>query len=108
MGYTDAQFERAKTAWKLYIATGGGGFENFKHYLRQNIIKNCHVTIEDVLRAERIFIKDVGHLKGSTTRKNTKHENIEAITIPPEITLWWNRDCLDVFVFRVLSRCGPF
>ena len=72
-GYTDAQFERAKTAWKLYIATGGGGFENFKHYLRQNIIKNYPMTIEGVLQAEQIFVKDTGHLKGSTTRKNTKH-----------------------------------
>jgi hypothetical protein len=32
-GYTDRQYERAKRAWKLYINTGGGGFENFKHYL---------------------------------------------------------------------------
>ena len=26
-GYTDKQYERAKRAWKLYINTGGGGFE---------------------------------------------------------------------------------
>ena len=43
-GYTDRQYERAKRAWKLYINTGGGGFENFKHYLRQKLIKNNPVT----------------------------------------------------------------
>ena len=32
-GYTDKQFELAKQAWKLYINTGGGGVNNFKHYL---------------------------------------------------------------------------
>ena len=28
-GYTDRQYEHAKQAWKLYVNTGGGGFENF-------------------------------------------------------------------------------
>ena len=37
-GYTDKQYERAKRAWKLYVNTGGGVFDNFKHYLRQNLI----------------------------------------------------------------------
>ena len=54
------------------------------------------MTIEDVLRAERIFVKDVGHLKGSTTRKNTKHTNIEAIMTPPEIT--HQCDALQLFI----------
>ena len=52
-GYTDRQYERAKQAWKLYINTGGGGFENFKHYLRQNLIKNNPVTAEDANIAEK-------------------------------------------------------
>ena len=44
------------------------------------------MAIKDVLQAEQIFVKDVGHLKRSTTQKNTKHANIEAITILPKIT----------------------
>ena len=80
-GYTDRQYERAKRAWKLYTNTGGGGFENFKHYLQQNLIKNNPVTAEDANIAEKIFVRDVGHLKGSTVRKspdvieNTKDQN---------------------------------
>ena len=45
-GYTDKQYERAKQAWKLYLNTGGGGIDNFKHYMRQNLVQNCPITNE--------------------------------------------------------------
>ena len=32
-GYTERQYQDAKRAWKLYLNTGGGGIDNFKHYL---------------------------------------------------------------------------
>ena len=54
-GYTDRQYDKAKRAWKLYINTGGSGLDNFKHYMRQNIIKNNPITINNVNRAEKIF-----------------------------------------------------
>ena len=43
-GSTERQYQDAKPAWKLYLNTGGGGIDNFKHYLRQNIIQNSPVT----------------------------------------------------------------
>ena len=84
-GYTDNQYEDAKRAWKLYINTGGGGIDNFKHYLRQNIVTNCPVTNNDINRAQKIFMHDVGHLKGSTTRKTPKRVREEEIEIPREL-----------------------
>ena len=81
-GYTDRQYERAKRVCKLYINTGGGGFESFKHYLRQNLIKDNPVTTEDANMAERIFVKDVGHLKGSTVRKTPRTIDDSRIKIP--------------------------
>ena len=68
-GYTDKQYEDAKQAWRLYLNTGGGGINNFKHYLRQNIIQNSPVTNDDINRAQKIFMHDVGNLKGCTTRR---------------------------------------
>ena len=47
-GYTERQYQDAKRAWKLYLNTGGGGIENFKHYLRQNIIQNSPVTNNNI------------------------------------------------------------
>ena len=84
-GYTDAQYNRAKRAWKLYINTGGGGLDNFKHYLRQNIIHNCPVTNDDINRAQKIFVHDVGHLKGSTTRKTPEGFREQRVEIPQEL-----------------------
>ena len=77
--------DSAKRAWKLYINTGGGGIDNFKHYLRQNIVTNCPVTNNDINRAQKIFMHDVGHLKGSTTRKTPKRVREEEIEIPREL-----------------------
>ena len=84
-GYTDKQYNRAKQAWKLYINTGGGGIDNFKHYLRQNIIHNCPITNDDINCAQKIFVHDVGHLKGSTTRKTPKTFRPERVEIPREL-----------------------
>ena len=47
-GYTQQQFEDAKRARKLYHAVGCPTIENFKHIIRQNIIKNCPVTTKDI------------------------------------------------------------
>jgi hypothetical protein len=59
-GYSQRQFESAKQARKLYHIIGCPTVEHFKAILRQNIIKNCPVTVEDVTVAERIFGPDIG------------------------------------------------
>jgi hypothetical protein len=58
--YTQRRFDDAKQARKLYHIIGCPTVENFKFILRQNIIKNCPVTIEDVTIAEKIFGPDIG------------------------------------------------
>ena len=47
-GFTERQYELAKRVRKPYINTGAGGIDNFKHFMRQNIIKNCPVTTKDI------------------------------------------------------------
>lgn len=80
-GYTQRQFEDAKRARKLYHILGCPTVENFNHIIRQNIIKNCPVTIDDV----KIFGPDIGALKGKTTRSRPAHVNDDIVEIPPEI-----------------------
>ena len=84
-GYTQRQFADAKRARRLYHVIGCPTTENFKHILRQHLIKNCPVTVEDVNIAEKIFGPDIGTLKGKTTRRappRVKEDNIE---VPPEL-----------------------
>jgi len=85
MGFTKRQFEDAKQARRLYHIVGCPTVENFKHILRQNIIKNCPVTVEDVNIAEKIFGPDIGALKGKTVRKAPIRVKEDLVEIPPEI-----------------------
>ena len=68
-GYTDQQYDRAKTAWKLYHIIGMPTVENFKALLRMKAIQNCPVMVEDMKIAERIFGPNMLSLKGKSTRR---------------------------------------
>jgi hypothetical protein len=48
-GYNQRQFEDAKKARKLFHIIGYPTVENFKAILRQNIIRNCPVTVRTLL-----------------------------------------------------------
>ena len=87
MGYTQHQFDRAKTARKLYVILGMPTVENFKNILHQNIIKNCPVTVEDVNIAERIFGPDVAAIKGRATRPKPPIVHEEQVEIPQELIM---------------------
>jgi hypothetical protein len=84
-GFTQRQFDDAKRARRLYHIVGCPTVENFKHILRQNIIKNCPVTVEDVNNAERIFGPDIGALKGKTTLKQPIRVKDDLVEIPREL-----------------------
>jgi hypothetical protein len=84
-GYTQRQFNNAKQARRLYHIVGCPTVENFKHLLRQNIIKNCPVTANDVNIAEKIFGGDIGTLKGKSTRNRPTPVKDDLVEIPPEL-----------------------
>jgi hypothetical protein len=84
IGYSKRKFEDAKVARKLYHILGCPTVEN-KAILRQNIIKNCPVTIEDVVTAEKIFGPDIGSLKGKSTRSKPIPVKRDLIEIPLEL-----------------------
>ena len=85
-GYTDRQYDRAKTARKLYHIVGTPTVENFKALLRMNAIHNCPVMVEDVKIAERIFEPDMSSLKGKSTRRKPKPVRKDLVEIPNKIT----------------------
>ena len=86
-GYTLRQFERAKTARKLYHNIGTPTVTNFKALLRSNAIKDCPVTVEDVNIAEKIFGPDISSLKGKSTRRKPKPVTSDVIQIPKELIM---------------------
>ena len=59
------------------------------------MIKNNPVTAEDANIAEKIFVKDVGHLKGLTVRKIPEVIENTKIKIPKELL----HQCDDLTLF---------
>ena len=86
-GFTKLQHDRARVARAFYHSVGCPTLTNLKLIIRQNIIKNCPVTVEDVDVAELIFGPDLGTLKGKSTRRKPVPVRDDNIAIPPELTM---------------------
>jgi hypothetical protein len=56
--------------------------KEFKGMVRERLINNCPVTVQDVENANRIFGPDLANLRGKTIRTKPEHVRIEYIQIP--------------------------
>ena len=83
--YTAQQFEDARCARKLYHILGAPVVENFKKILKQNIIKNCPITIEHVNMVEHIFWEKCCNPKRKSTRPRLPRVMEDHIEIPHDI-----------------------
>ena len=88
--YTKRQQQHAEQARTTYRTLGSLTTQNFKHILRQNLIKNCPVTVKDVEIAEDIFGPDITTLKGKSTRKRPPVIIDDQVDIPDELLQTWN------------------
>ena len=59
--------------------------ENLKHILKQRLIRNCPIAVEDVNIAEQIYGSDISSMKGKKTRPKAKLVRNDHVKIPPEI-----------------------
>ena len=80
--YTPKQVKAAHQARRLYHSLGRPRLEDFKKMIRMNTIHQCPVSINDVDIAEVIFGKDVGALKGKSTRKKPAPITRKFLDIP--------------------------
>ena len=83
--YTNRQVTRARIARKLYHNIGTPSINDFKAIIKMNAISNCPITIEDITIAEKIYGKDIGSLKGKTTRSKPTPVMKDYIEIPKEL-----------------------
>jgi hypothetical protein len=68
MGYTKRQLKGAELARTLYANLGYPSMKDYKWVIQSNQIKDCPVTVDDVVAANKIWGKDIAAIKGKTTR----------------------------------------
>ena len=62
--FSKKQINRATAARKLQHVLGWPSTEQYKSYVNNNMLKNCSITVEDIVRAETIYGKPAPLLKG--------------------------------------------
>eukprot|EP00957_Ditylum_brightwellii_P173033 13173579-Ditylum_brightwellii.AAC.1 len=58
---------------------------DFHNMINLNLMPNCPITTQDIKNANAIFGKDVGTLKGKTTRRKPIPVVTDYLHVPPEI-----------------------
>src|SRR5210317_1130087 len=84
-GYTKRQVERANVARSGYHMMGAPDPKLFKLAIRGNFFKNCPITEEDVIIAEKIYGPSASTLKGKRKRKTPEAVVDDWIDMPKEL-----------------------
>ena len=72
MVYRKRQYKRALMSRNIYHMVGAPKLLNLKIMIRQNIIQNFPVAVEDIEVLEKIFGPDVSHLEGKNNKTKAK------------------------------------
>ena len=97
--YSDRQYRRAVRATEVYAKVGCPSINDYKSLIKNGLINNCPVTLEDIKIAEDIFGKDISALKGKTVRKSPTRVEFDYVEVPRDI-LMKHRDVIltgDIF-----------
>jgi len=96
--FTKRQLLGAARARELYHSLGRPSLEDFKKVIKANMIHNNPVTLQDVQVAEEVYGRDVGALKGKSTRCHPMPIVEDYVEIP-KVLIQQNRKvalCMDV------------
>jgi hypothetical protein len=84
-GYSLRQLESARLAKDLYAKVGHPLQNDFKAMVAGGMILNCPVTVDDVIRAHKIYGPSIAALKGKTVRRSPEPVVTDLIEIPQSI-----------------------
>ena len=84
-GHTRHEIEKANEARRLQGMIGNPTEREFEGMVREKLIANCPVTVQDVHNANRIFGPDLANLRGKTTRTKPDHVRVDYVEIPRDI-----------------------
>ena len=78
-------YSRAKIARALQRRIDRPTTKTFIHYVGENLIPNCPITVHDIKNAEFIWGPELGALKGKTTRQTSPQIRMENNSIPVQV-----------------------
>jgi hypothetical protein len=84
-GYTRHEIGKAKEARRLQGMIGNPTERELEGMVREKLIANCPVTVQDVHNANRIFGPDLANLRGKTTRKKPEYVRVDYVENPRDI-----------------------
>lgn len=106
--YTKREVEGADEARILYRKLGHPSEEFFQHMLKNNLIRNCPVTLDDPQRAFNIYGPHITTLKGKTVKKqNSVIPNYKPDSIPAPIIAKHKNIRLFVDIFCMQNTFFP-
>jgi hypothetical protein len=83
--FLQRQIESAKSARSLYEMIGRPPYQDFLGIVKNNLLPNISISVNDIMNAEKIFGKDLGSLQGKTIRERPEVVKTSYIDLPIEI-----------------------
>ena len=81
--YTKAEIERANKARHYQSTLVWPPLTTYVQYVSQNLLNNCDINVDDIMRAEKIYGPAPNLLKGTMKReKPTSHLHLQKIPLP--------------------------
>jgi hypothetical protein len=75
--YTERDYQRALVSRRLQNTIGNKSTADLLHIVKENLLKNCPVTTDDIMAAEDILGTNVQSLQGKQVRRGEQHVVIE-------------------------------
>ena len=85
VGFSQRQLEQAKKARKLYHTMGLPSMHDYIELVRNNMLYNCPITVEDIENSFKIYGQSPAALKGKVTRKKPDVVSSDYFEVPEDI-----------------------
>ena len=84
--YSKKEINRAVKARQMHQLLGWPSTQHFKSYVKNNMLKNCDVTVDDINRAEKIYGVPSPILQGKMSKPEQKSKRVSVIPLPMDIS----------------------
>ena len=99
--YTPRQIAQAKMARDLHKMVGRPSKTDFVGIVKNNLLRHCPITAQDISVAENIYGQDIGTLQGKTTRTKPPRVITDFVCVPEDIIKTHQEIVLSVDIMMV-------